>query len=180
MFSSVVGLDVMASTAYKHNVTMSFEANDPATGKSEASHVNGFEFKQQPIAMGVTFYPRGARAVSFNPYLGLGTIYTRASLKLHDDTVEFMRNNLEKEIKANSWWSDDHKDNKRKDLNRELDYLRETTPDLIRDDNWGAYVTLGAEFKLTDKLLLSAQVRSNFSASDFLYLSYTSMLGYKF
>jgi len=181
MFSNVVGLDVIASTAYKHDVRMSFEVDDRASGTSEAVDLNTFEFKQQPIALGVTFYPRGAGAAGFHPYLGVGAIYTRASLKLHDDAVEFMRNKREKEIKNNPRSaSEEWARQQRENLDLTIDQMREDLADSVRKDNWGAYATLGADFKLTDKLLLNTQIRYNYSASDFTYLNYVVGLGYKF
>jgi len=74
--------------------------------------------------------------------------------------VEFLRNNdFEEEV---------------------IDEMSEDLADSIRKNNWGAYATLGADFNLTDKLLLNTQIRYNYSASDFTYLNYVVGLGYKF
>jgi len=174
MFSSIMGVDFLASTAYKHNIKAHYDANN-ALGVNGAGDLNAYEFKQRPLALGVTFYPRGSGASRFHPYLGAGTIYTSLSLKLHNDSVEFMRNNLDEQIRRNSsTWDptmlDRWAEQKRTELEGTIDNMRNTASRYLRKNNWGAYATAGADFNLTDNLLLSTQLRYNYAASDFTYL----------
>jgi len=77
MLSNKVGVELMLSTAFKHDVRLRSD-DIPELG----NNVDILEFKQRPLALGVAFYPRGDQAPRIHPYLGAGTLYTKASLKL--------------------------------------------------------------------------------------------------
>jgi len=179
MFTDVVGVEVMASTAYKHDVRLRYDIDATDPDMSEAGSLNVFEGKQQPLALGLVTYPLGNRATRVHPYLGAGVIYTRVSLKLHNDTVNLFRDALEEDIQADGL-TGTAAAQRREEFERDLGELNEDVSDLLRKDNWGGYVMTGADINLTDKLSLNAQVRYHYAASDYKYLNYMLGLGYKF
>jgi len=157
MLSHKVGLDLMFSTAFKHDVRLRSNAI-PELG----NNVDILEFKQRPLALGVSFYPRGNQPSRVHPYLGVGATYTKASLKLQGGDIEdFLR--------------DDGL------TDAEIDELRETiSNDLIHKDRWGGHTLVGVDFNLAGNWLLNTQLRYTYAASDFKYLSYAVGIGVKF
>lgn len=88
MFNQQFGVELLASTPFKHEITANLNGFTPGL------EVDAGEVKQLPPTLSLNYYPLGKRAQRFQPYIGLGINYTLFFAEDVDSDLEALTGTL--------------------------------------------------------------------------------------